>query len=341
MKTWKFGIVGCGLIGTIHAKAIGAIPTAQLVSVCDSDSSKAESLAGQYRCKSFTDVRQMCEKGDVDIITIATPSGLHMEPAVIAAECGKHVLCEKPLDINLERIDAMISAHQKSGTKLGGIFQSRFSEPVGLLKTAIEQGRFGVVTYAGAYVPWWREDKYYNNTWRGTWKLDGGGAIMNQSIHLVDLLCYLMPPVESIKSFAATLGHKQIETEDTAVAVMKFKTGSLGVLYGTTAAYPGQFRRFEISGTKGSVVLTNESFTVWQLEQEMPEDREIREKFSGHKQSGGAANPGDIGFENHKKNILAFLQSLEGSSDFELSGTEARKSVELILKLYADAGRMA
>ena len=247
MKTWNFGIVGAGLIADFHAMAIGDIPNAKLTGCCDKVPDKANKLADKFNVKAFDDYEEMLKSEDIDIVTIATPSGFHMEPTVAAAEAGKHVICEKPMEITLERIDTMIEAHEKSGTHLGGIFPYRFNDMMVPLREAINSGRFGVITYASIYVPWWRTDEYYKDSWHGTWKLDGGGALMNQSIHMVDMLCDVMPPIESLQAFTATLGHPQIETEDTATAVLRYTNGALGVIYGTTASYPGQFRRFEIS----------------------------------------------------------------------------------------------
>jgi len=334
MKTWNFGIVGAGLIADFHARAIADIPNAKLVACCDTVSAKANKLAEKYSCQAFESYEDMFNKAEIDIATIATPSGLHMEPAIAAAKAGKHVICEKPLEVTLKRVDSIINAHKKASTVLGGVFQNRFTDPQIVLREAINSGRFGVITYAGVYVPWWRTDEYYKDSWHGTWKLDGGGALMNQSIHMVDMLCDLMPPVESVQSFTATLGHPQIEAEDTAVAVLRFTNGALGVIYGTTASYPGQFKRFEISGTKGTVIYLEDSFTVWQFADERPQDKKIREQFGKVKGLGGVADPAAISHQLHTRNFKAFINTLESGKDFSLSGTEARKAVELILAIY-------
>jgi predicted dehydrogenase len=291
MKTWNIGVVGAGLIADFHARAVNDISNAKLIGFCDSGSGSAKKLAEKYSCRRFEDYQKMIESDGIDIVTVATPSGFHAEPTIAAAKAGKHVICEKPLDVTLERIDSMIEAHQKAGTKLCGIFPCRFNDSLVPLKQAIDAGRFGVITYAGVYVPWWRTDEYYKDSWHGTWKLDGGGALMNQSIHMVDMLCFLMPVVESIQAFTATLGHPQIEAEDTAVAVLRFSNGALGTIYGTTASFPGQFRRFEITGTKGTVVYVEDSITVWQFTEEKPEDEQIRNKFGQVGSKGGVADP--------------------------------------------------
>jgi len=337
MKTWNFGIIGAGLIADFHAKAIAEIPNAKLVACCDVVFDKAKKLADKFGVRAFESYEELLKLKDIDIVTIATPSGLHKEPTIAAAEAGKHVICEKPLDINLKRIDAMIKAHEKAGTRLGGIFPYRFNDAMGPLREAINSGRFGTITYAGIYVPWWRTDAYYKDSWHGTWKLDGGGALMNQSIHMVDMLCDIMPPIESVMAFAATRGHPQIEAEDTSVAILHYTNGALGIIYGTTASYPGQFRRFEITGTKGTVVQVENSFTVWRFADERPEDEETRKNFGKIEGGGGVADPAAITHENHRRNFKAFIDSLETGRDFWISGQEARKAVEVILTIYKSA----
>jgi len=337
MKTWNFGIVGAGLIADFHAKAIADIPNAKLVACCDTVAAKAKKLAEKYFCQAFESFQDMFNSADIDVATIATPSGSHMEPAVAAAKAGKHVICEKPLEVTLKRVDSIINAHKKAGTMLGGVFQNRFTDAQIVLREAINSGRFGVITYAGVYVPWWRTDEYYKDSWHGTWKLDGGGALMNQSIHMIDMLCDLMPPVESVQAYTATLGHPQIEAEDTAVAVLRFANGALGIIYGTTASYPGQFKRFEITGTKGTVIYLEDSFTVWKFADERPQDKKIREQFGKVKGLGGVADPAAISHQLHTRNFKAFIDALESGKDFSLSGTEARKAVELILAIYKAA----
>ena len=336
MKTWNFGVVGAGLIADFHARAIRDIPNAKFVACCDTVVPKAQALAGKYGAKAYGSYEEMVKSDDINVVTIATPSGLHMEPTIAAAQAGKHVICEKPIEITLERIDAMIAAHKKAGTRLGGVFPYRFNDLMVPLREAIRTGRFGTITYASVYVPWWRIDAYYKDSWHGTQKLDGGGALMNQSIHMVDMLCDLMPPIESVQAYTATLGHT-IETEDTAVAALRYKTGALGVIYGTTASFPGQFRRFEITGTKGTVINVENSITVWQFADERPEDAEIRQKFMKIQGGGGVADPAAITHENHTRNFKAFLDALEKGKDFWIGGPEARKAVEVTLAIYRSA----
>ncbi|MCC7526151.1 MAG: Gfo/Idh/MocA family oxidoreductase [Chitinophagaceae bacterium] len=336
MKIWNFGIIGAGMVADFHAKSIQHLPNARLTGICGAGSGRAASLAQQYNCREFSDYQSMLCSPDIDIVTIATPSGLHMEPAIEAARRGKHVLCEKPLDITLERIDAMMDAHAKAGTRLGGIFNYRFIDTVHLLKDAIDKDRFGILTFASVRVPWWRSNEYYQHKWRGTLQLDGGGAMMNQAIHMVDMLQYLMGPVKSLHAYTATLGH-QIEAEDTATAILRFSNNALGSIYGSTASFPGQLRSITITGTKGTATLEDNSITVWQFSEETPEDEHIRSQFAGSSGGGGASDPSAIPFELHERNIAAFLSAVESGKPFELEGREARKAVEIILGMYTSA----
>ena len=336
MKIWNFGIIGAGLIADFHARAIQSLDNAKLIGVCGTNQDKAQKLAEKYNCKKYNSYSELLQDDSIDVVTIATPSGAHMEPAVEAARYRKHVICEKPLEIALERIDKMIDAHSLAGTYLGGIFNFRFEDTTEIIKKAVDSGRLGTITYAAVYVPWWRNDAYYEG-WHGTWNLDGGGAMMNQSIHMVDLLQYIMGPVNSLAAFTSKLGHPQIETEDTAVGAIQFKNNALGVIYGTTASYPGQFRRLEISGTQGTIVLVENSLEVWQFTEMNKEDQQIIQKYGKVKGGGGVADPAAISFKGHAKNIASFINAIEDERKFEIDGKEARKAVKIILDMYRSA----
>lgn len=336
MKIWNFGIIGAGLIADFHARAIQSLPNARLTGVCGTNSTKAKALSLKYNCKLFPDYNRMLESPEIDIVTIATPSGAHMEPAVAAAEHGKHVICEKPLEITSDRMDNMIEAHKKSGTRLGGIFNYRYNESLTFLKQAVDKGRFGTITCASVFVPWWRPDSYYKGSWHGTINMDGGGALMNQAIHMIDIIQYLMGPPESLKAYTATLGHR-IEAEDTGIAIMRFRNGALGLIYGTTASFPGQYRRLEITGTKGTVIMEDNSLRLWHFEELNDDDSEIIKKFSRTEGGGGVSDPAAINFEPHARNIASFIKALEEDKKFELDAGEARKAVDIVLAIYRSA----
>ncbi len=333
MAKWKFGIVGSGMIADFHAKAINDIPDTEIIGFCDSGSGKAKTLAEKYGTKAFTGYENLLNEPGINVVTIATPSGLHMEPSVMAAQIGIHVLCEKPIEITPERVDKMIAAHKASGTFLGGIFNFRFTPVIDEIKKAISEGRLGHITFAGIFVPWWRDEKYYAGSWKGTKKLDGGGALMNQSIHMIDLLQHIMGPVSSLAAFTDHL-HHDIEAEDTGVAIVKFKNGALGHIYGTTASFPGQFRKMEITGSEGTIHLVEDSITIWDFKNSKPEDAEILNKYGETHEGGGVADPAAMTHHNHKKNIASFLDAIESNQSFDIDGTESRKAVEIICAIY-------
>ena len=261
-----FGIIGCGMIANFHAKAIRDIDGAELVACFNRTSSKAEKLAAEFGGEVYTDLEAMLAREDVEVVTICSPSGAHMEPCIAAAERGKHVIVEKPLDVTLERCDAMIKACDAAGVKLATIFPSRFHRSSKLMKQAIEAERFGKLATCDAYVKWYRTQEYYDSgAWRGTWELDGGGALMNQAIHSVDLLLWLMGPVVEVSAYTATLAHERIEVEDVATATVRFANGALGSIEATTAGFPGSLKKIELSGSEGTAILEEEDIIKWSL----------------------------------------------------------------------------
>ncbi len=336
MKPWNVGIIGTGMIADFHAKAVQSLPFANLAGFCNIRPQRAIEMAEKYGVRYWVSANEMLKSPDVDIVMIATPSGAHMEPVIEAAKQGKHVLCEKPLEIKLDRIDRMIEAHEKAGTRFGGIFNLRYNETTQIIKKAVDQNRLGKITYASVHVPWWRSDSYYEG-WHGTLELDGGGALMNQSIHMVDLLLYFMGPVKRLGAFTSNVGHPQIEAEDTAVSVLQFENEALGVVYGSTGSFPGQFRRLEITGTKGTIVLVENSLNVWQFAEMTPEDEEIIRCHGEIEGGGGVADPAAMTFDNHAKNLDAFIRSIEENRPFEIDGHEARKAVALVIDIYESA----
>lgn len=335
MKTWNIGIIGAGMVADFHARSIQSLPNTKLAGVCDNGSGRAKALAEKYGCTYFPDYHAMLRSSDIDIVTIVTPSGKHMEPAIEAAQNGKHVLCEKPLDVNLERIDAMIAAHEKAGTYLGGIFNYRFTDAVQVLKKAVDENRFGIITHVLVEVPWWRDDKYYSNKWRGSWEFDGGGALMNQSIHMIDMLQYLAGPAKSLHAYTATLRHN-IEAEDTATAILTLKSKALATIYGSTASFPGQSRKITITGTRGTAALEDNTIKVWQFAEKKEGDDKIIQQ-PGNSSASGASDPASIPFELHARNIEAFTKALDEGRKFEIDGREARKAVEIVLAIYRSA----
>lgn len=337
-KVYGFAILGTGLISKFHARAIRDIAGARLIAVCSREKMRALAFAAEFACEAYDNLDAMLAHPGVDILVIATPSGLHMESAVSAARAGKHVLCEKPLDVTLDRVDSMIKAHRDAGTRLGCTFQLRYTPALTPIREALHEGRFGTVTYAGAYVPWWRTNEYYvDSAWHGTQKLDGGGALMNQSIHMIDLLCDLMPPVESVAGHIASIGHPGIETEDAATVSLRFKGGALGIIYGSTASWPGQAKRLEITGTHGTVVLEDEHLAVFEFRDKRSGDSTILQRYGNGGSAHGVCDPSAMTHALHTACFGDFIDALKQGRTFSISGEAARRPVEIIQAIYASS----
>ncbi|MFO7906872.1 MAG: Gfo/Idh/MocA family protein [Planctomycetota bacterium] len=337
--TVGFGIVGCGMIANFHARAVGDIPGASVVACYDAVPAAADRFAESNGCTAYHDIDKMLANSEVDVVTICTPSGAHMEPAVSAAQAGKHVIVEKPLEITLTRCDQIIKACDEANVVLSTIFPSRFHESSQLFKQAIDKGRFGRLTIGDAYVKWYRTQDYYDSgQWRGTWELDGGGALMNQAIHSVDLLTWLMGPVREISARTATLAHERIEVEDVAMATLTFDNGALGVIEATTAAYPGALKRIEVHGSAGSAVLEEEDITVWKFAEETEADQALLKRMAGKTETGGgAADPAAIGHHGHAEQFKDVLNAINNNTRPLIDGREGRRSVEIILAVYKAA----
>jgi UDP-N-acetyl-2-amino-2-deoxyglucuronate dehydrogenase len=338
-----FGLIGCGMIANFHARAVGDLRNAKVVACFDTVPAAADRLAEKIGCRAYHELGAMLADPAVHVVTVGTPSGAHLEPAVAAARAGKHVIVEKPLEITLKRCDAIIQACAQTGVTLGTIFPSRFHESSRLLKQAVDQGRFGRLTVGDAYVKWFRTQAYYDSgAWRGTWKLDGGGALMNQAIHSVDLLTWLMGPVVEVTAHTATLAHERIEVEDVAMATLRFASGALGVIEATTAAYPGMLKRIELHGSDGSAVLQEEDLTVWDFAKATRRDKALLERMRGKTTTGGgAADPAAIGHHGHTAMFKDVLRAIDTGNQPLVDGAEGRRSVEIILGIYkaAESGR--
>lgn len=333
-----FGIIGCGLIADFHAQAIQATRGAKLRGCVSRSRSSAERLAKKYKVRAYGDIDELLDDETIDAVAICTPSGAHFNPAMRAIQRGKHVVVEKPLEVSLLRCDQLISAAEKQGVVLSTIFQSRFHDSARTLKKAMDQERLGPLILADGYVKWYRSQAYYTDScWKGTWELDGGGALMNQAIHCVDLLLWLAGPVETVTAQAATRGHDDIEVEDVLVATMRFAHGALGILEATTSAYPGTLKRLEISGTQGSITLEEETITRWDFLKPRSGDLAIREQAVETQHGGGASDPAAISFLGHARQYQDIVKAIKSGDAPLIDGHEARQSVELVLAIYQAA----
>ena len=335
----RFGIVGCGMIAGFHARALADATGAELVGCVSRSAAGTAKFAEQHGCRAFATLAEMVADANIDAISICSPSGAHLEPALAAAAAGKHVMVEKPLEITSSRCDQIIQATDQAGVKLGVTFQSRFHQASQIFKTAMQAGRFGTVTLGDAYVKWFRTQQYYDSgAWRGTWALDGGGALMNQAIHSVDLLLWLMGDVEELTGRIATMTHERIEVEDVAVATLKFKSGALGVIEATTTAFPGSLKRIEICGSGGMAVLEEEDLKQWQFVNETAEDEEIRKRMTDRtKTGGGAADPAAIGHLGHTLVFNDFVAAVREARQPLVDGREGKRSVAVIEAIYRSA----
>jgi predicted dehydrogenase len=271
---------------------------------------------------------------DVEFVCICTPSGSHLEPALLMAEGKKNLIIEKPLEVTPERCDRIIEACDKAGVLLSGVFQTRFHPVMRELKEAVDKGLFGTISLCSGYVKWFRDQEYYDASgWRGTWALDGGGAVMNQSIHVADLLLWLMGPVGDIKAFADTLSHHRIEVEDTLTGIFRFERGTLGTIESTTGAWPGSFKKVEICGSRGHVVIEEDRIVCWEFEDGTPAPA-AGEDAAG----GGVKDPMDIGYAAHMKQIEDCVRAFREGREPAVGGREAKKAVQLVLDLYKAAG---
>jgi predicted dehydrogenase len=339
-----FAIIGCGMIATTHARAIGEIRGAKLVACHDRTFAKAQALGAATGARPYEHLPELLAAAAVQVVVVGTPSGAHLEPAVAAARAGKHVIVEKPLEITLKRCDAIISACCAAKVLLTTIFPSRFHAAAIELKRAIDAKRFGTLTLADAYVKWFRTQQYYDSgKWRGTWELDGGGALMNQGIHSADLLLWFMGPVSQVTAQTATLAHERIAVEDTLVATLRFANGALGVIEASTAAFPGSLKRIEISGSTGSAILEEETLKAWNFVKALKSDQDLLTRFTGNTRTGGgASDPAAIGHLAHAKQFANMVAAIKKQREPAIAGAEGRKAVELILAIYkaAESGKV-
>ena len=333
-----FGIIGLGLIANFHARAIADTAGAQLVAVCGRSPEKARAFAANHGdIFSTADLAAFLARPDLDVVCIATPSGAHLEPTLAAARAGKHIVIEKPIEITLARMDALLSGVAATGVKMMPIFQARFGDGARTVKAALASGRLGRLCLASAYVKWHRSAAYYADSWHGTYALDGGGALMNQGIHAVDLLQWFAGLPAEVFSWNTRRVHTGIEVEDTAVASLRFPDGALGTIEATTAAHPGWARRIELCGKNGSVTLEDDRIVRWDFRTPEPGDAAILAAKPDDSMRAGASAPGAMSHQGHLRQMENFVAAIRTGAPLAVDGPEARKAVSLILALYASA----
>ena len=334
-----FALVGCGMIARFHVRALAAIPGTRVAALVSRSAANAQALiteTGIPACPIHARLEDALAQPDVHVVVVMTPSGAHHQAAVAAAKAGKHVVVEKPLDVTEEACDQIIDACAKYKVQLCTIFPSRFGDANLALKSAIEAGKFGRLTLGETACKWWRSQAYYDEGgWKGTQALDGGGALMNQAIHNVDLLLWMMGDVTHVSGFTATLAHERIEVEDTAVAILRFKNGALGTIRATTSVHPGYPKTIAIHGDRGSAEIEQDDVVRWDFSPETDEDKAVKTRFAAKVgASGGAADPKAISFEGHRRQLADFVEAIHKSRAPLVDGREGRKAVALIRAIY-------
>lgn len=331
MEQLRLGLIGCGRVAPRHAESVTSLPGAQLVAVADLRASRAQHFATQYHAEPYTDYRGLLDRPDVDVVSICTPSGLHAQMAIDALHAGKHVIVEKPIALSLADADRMIATAAATGRKLCVVLQNRYNPPMQELRRIVDEGRLGRLLLGNATVRWYRPQEYYEDEWHGTLAMDGG-ALMNQSIHHIDALQWFMGPPASVFAFTGTLAHR-MEAEDTGVAVIRFASGALGSVEGSTITYPenieGSVALFgELGSAKiGGTALNRKA--LWKVAGELEHEREILMRDQ--------VDPPSVYGTSHRVVIADMLDAIREDRAPRTHGAEARKSLALVLAIYESA----
>ncbi len=338
-RTYGLAIAGCGVIASFHARAIAGLPNAQLRAVTDVAREAAQRRAAEFGVDAYDDLEEMLRRPDIDAVSVCVPSGLHAEVGVRVAQAGKHVIVEKPIDVSLEAADRLIATCRRCGVKLAVISQHRFDPGIQEVRAALDAGRFGRLLLGDVIVKWYRTGEYYRSAgWRGTWELDGGGALMNQGVHWVDVLQWMMGPVDRVVGRCSQIGH-DIPVEDVALALLVFRSGALGMIEVSTAVYPGLPERVEITGTGGTAVVEMGAVKVREFKDEKGEVGPYGAKVLAGGRGGSTAAPDQAASQiaGHRIQIADFLEAIAEDRDPLITGEEARKPLEIILAVYQSA----
>lgn len=328
-KILNFGVIGLGNIAGHHIRAIQALPDSKLIAVASRNPDKLDKARQEYGVETFDDYRDMLKLPEMDIVTICTPSGDHLEPCLAAAQAGKHIITEKPLEITSARGQQMIDICKTAGVTLACIFQNRYSDDYRKLCDTVEKGQLGRIVLGNAYIKWYRPPEYYQAAnWRGTLKGDGGAALINQSIHTIDLLLNIMGPVKKVSGRVRTLTH-DIEGEDIGTAMLEFENGALGTIEGSTTIYAGFPERLEIHGNEGSIVMEAGKITVCKSKNTI--DITINDT---RQSASGSSNPMAIDVSLHIKQFREITDAIRAKREPEVNGEEALKSLRVIEAIY-------
>ena len=331
----RFGIVGLGSIAKTHAEVISGLDNAELVSAFHKNKEKADSFAASYGAKGYSDLDSFLSSG-IDVLTVTTPSAVRCEYALPAMERGISVLLEKPMDVSPDKAKLMIETAERCGITLGVIFQNRFSPLNMEIRKAVDDGRLGKRILSSCYVKWYRSQEYYDSAaWRGTKDVDGGGCLMNQAIHGLDLLLSLSPELKEVFSFSALLDHERIDVEDTLTASLRFADGSLGGFEASTASWPGCSRRLELTGSDGTIIAEDDHLVEWKFRNMDEEDEKIISRYSSS--SSGPADSPKVGKDNHLAEYMDYISAIRENREPSVNGEEGLKSLKAVEAIYRSA----
>jgi predicted dehydrogenase len=329
----RVGLIGGGNISNTHARAVAAIPGAEVVAVCGPNAEKVGQLAAAHHAAAYRDLDALLAHRPMEIVIIGSPSGLHAGEGIAAAKRGLHVLVEKPIDIRTERADALIEACDSAGVRCGVIFQERYQPNNLRVKKLIDAGNLGRLLLVNAHVPWYRPEEYYTKSrWHGVRAIDGGGALINQGVHTVDFLLWMMGDVASVQARTGTLLHK-MECEDTALAILEFANGAFGTLQVTTVEFPGYERRVEITGTEGTIVLEGDRIIAADLRNK--QEGLVSKQAAEVGERAKSAVVSDI--SGHRAAIEDFIGAVRDGGELKCDGREGWRSLALVERIYAAA----
>lgn len=332
-----FGIIGLGMIADFHAQAIAQITGAKLVGVATRNATKTRAFAEKHHVPFVaTDIAELVARPDIQVICITTPSAAHLDASLAAISAGKHVVIEKPIEVDTARTDKIIAAAEAAGVRIAPVFQGRFGDGARTVKAAVDAGRLGRLVLASNYVKWHRAAQYYTPP-RGLLGNDGGGAVINQAIHGLDLLLWFAGLPAEVFAWQTRRVHTNIEVEDTACAALKFQSGALGTFEASTALWPGWARRHELCGENGSIVLEDDRIVRWEFREPRPEDESIRAAGQNNTLGSGAANPGSISVEGHRRQLQDLVDAIRENRPHALDGREGRKAVAFVNAIYSSA----
>ena len=332
-----FGLVGLGMIADFHAQAIAQTTGAKLVGVTTRNAAKARAFAAKHDVPFVAStLAELVARPDIHVVCITTPSGAHLEAALTAIRAGKHVVIEKPIEIDTVRTDEILAAADVAGVRVAPIFQGRFGDGARTVKAAVDAGRLGRLVLASNSVKWHRTAQYYTPP-RGLRANDGGGAVINQAIHGLDLLLWFVGLPAEVFAWQARRVHTGIEVEDTACAALKFSSGALGTFEASTALWPGWARRHELCGEHGSIVLEDDRIVRWEFREPRPEDDAIRAAGQTNGLGSGASNPAAISTEGHRRQLQDLVDAIHEGRPHALDGHEGRKAVALVNAIYRSA----